>query len=99
MSLQQQNLNAQIIQVLCHSTLQFNDILHSLQTRFPASNWSSNLLNTFLSLGTKQGRLVQVTFNPQRWQVRRDMAYVFPTNQIYQNLCETILPRYDCTTR
>jgi len=77
--------------------MDFDTILSRLTTRFPESGWTVNLLMSYLTLGTTQGRLIQVTTSPARWQLRRNMAYVYPSNVAYQSLCQTIIPRYSCS--
>ena len=89
-------LNSQLIKVLCGGTGDLSSILALLISKYPSSGWTSSILSTLLVKGVKEGRFVQVTTSPQRWQVRQNMAFVFPSNQVYQNLCTGILKRYDC---
>lgn len=91
-----QDLNSQIIQVLCLGTMQSGELLSALQSRFPGSGWTSSTLSSLLTLGTQQGRLKQVTYNPIRWQVARNMSDINPSNSVYQSFCKTIMPYYGC---
>lgn len=89
-------LNSQLIKILCGGTGDLSSILSSLQSLYPSYGWTSSILSALLVKGVKEGRFIQVTKNPDRWQVRQNMAFVFPSNVVYQNLCTGILKRYDC---
>ena len=90
--------NAQIIKVLCQSTMTFDEILSGLQRRYPTSGWTSALLETQLAQSIPQGRVVRVTTVPvAKYQLNLDMAYNNPpVNTVYQFLCPQIRKRYDC---
>ena len=90
-------LNSQIIQVLCGGTATTAELLSGLMSRVPAFDWTLGRLQPLLVLGVRQGRFLRVTTAPDRYQVRQNMAFVFPSNVVYQNLCGGIMKRYACT--
>lgn len=91
-----QDLNIQIITTLCPSKcfgLQFATLLSRLQQNFPATAWDEATLTTILNSGKRQGiytgGCARLLFQV-RWAVNREMAYLHPTNRVYQNICKFI---------
>jgi hypothetical protein len=93
-----QNLNAEVISVLCNNVQETDVLLANLQAQYPNTAWTLNLLNSVLEVGKKQGRYLRLTRNPDRWQIRYNMALINTVNHVYVPLCNRItrLPDGPC---
>ena len=86
-----QTLNGQIITVLCNNVQETDVLLANLEAKYPDTAWTLTLLNSILDVGKKQGRYLRLTKNPDRWQVRYNMALINTANQVYVPLCARII--------
>jgi len=83
-------LNTQIIKTLCAGIMDDATLLSILQTSYPLSNWDLTTLQQLLTVGSRQGRFLRVSTNPDRWQLRPNMAFVNSSNQVYQGVCSGV---------
>lgn len=86
-----QTLNAQVITVLCRNVQDTDTLLANLQAQYPDTAWTLTLLNNVLEVGKKQGRYLRLTKNPDRWQIRYNMALINTVNQVYVPFCARII--------
>lgn len=90
------NQNVELLKVLCRQTLTFNAILGKLQTSYPLTGWSDELLNERLNQGFKEGRIQFVGYdlsNPSGYQINQNMLQLNgPRNMVYACFCSNMYP-------
>jgi len=97
------NQNIEIISVLCQSrspgsAVVFNGILSALQSRYPTTGWTSDLLTARLAKGISQGLFIKVGSNPYGtgtvgYAIQPNMLRLNnPLNFLYEPFCSQIRP-------
>lgn len=91
--------NRQIIKTLCSlGTVTQAQLLPRLQSIYPNTGWTAALLASDIALGQRQGRYSVASQNPTRYRINKLMVQVYPQNQQYQDLCNTIVSNFPCET-
>jgi len=88
--------NSEIITVLCNGTGTSEQILDQLTLQFPARGWTLEQVTAYMTSGLTRGLYKKVAESPDRYQIRKDMAFVNTGNTVYQNLCSYITKNYGC---
>lgn len=85
--------NSQVILTLGMQILSADDLLQLLIADYPDQGWTSEILNTILTQGARQGRYVRAACTPVvLWNIRTDMARVNSMNGQFAFLNPSILP-------
>lgn len=88
--------NSEIITVLCNGTGTSEQILDQLTIQFPARGWTLEQVTAYMTSGLTRGLYKKVAESPDRYQIRKDLAFVNSGNSVYQNLCSYITKNYGC---
>ena len=89
---------AEIVQVLCRGMLAFDVLLAELQSRFPATLWTSALLRSRLNAGlvTRLFRQIQGCSAPL-WRINpRAILENASANSIYASFCPVVFANPCC---
>lgn len=86
--------NTEIITVLCGGiSVDETGLLAALQSQYPSTGWTDELLNFRLVEGRREGRYRLVNTTPYTtdgagWQINPRMLVVnYPTNKVYASAC------------
>lgn len=86
--------NIEIITVLCGgASVDETGLLAALQSNYPTTGWTAELLNSRLVQGRREGRYRLVNDTPYTtvgagWQINPKMLSLnYPTNKVYANSC------------
>ncbi len=90
-------LTGEIVNALCGLTLTGSQLLARLQTKFPDSGWTLELLNNLLARGKKKGIFCVPIANAGFWAVNLNMVLANPSNSIYQDDCSKIVRKKQCS--
>jgi hypothetical protein len=78
----------EMVSVLCGGAQTTDQIFNALSSRYPDANWTLELLNLYLTVGSKQGRWKAVS-NAPRWMLRSNMSLLNYINSQYEDSCIT----------
>lgn len=88
------NRNIEIVQALCTTTsaVALTGLLSYLQTTYPASAWTEDLLLTYLDVGVSQGLYIRVGTNPltgvvEGYNINKNALKLNTRNQVYGPYC------------
>lgn len=66
-------------------------LLTALQTQFPASSWTTTLVDTTLAYAIRRGSVTACAdVTPTVYYARRDMVRLNPNNEQYRDVCAGI---------